>query len=399
MLGAIMYKILSLDGGGTWALIQVKALLAIFGDISGHAVLSKFDMAVANSGGSIVLGGLIEDKQLSAILNDFMDEGFRQSIFQTTTNPIDRGLEFLLHFGPRFSTEKKLPALAALLPVSGGKTLPEAAADIPAANSGKPVHLLIPGFDYDRNIAAFFRSAAVGNDDWGTGQASDDITLAQAIHASSDPPVQFFDEPASWDGNSSRFWDGAIAGCNNPVLAGVAEAITIPIDPSQIRALAIGTGTIRYRGPPQDNPPPLVTARTAQDFPNDLKKLAGSITDDPPDIASFLAHVMTGGPAGLPAGAVSRVVRMNPMVSPVPDGNGGWKPPANWSVQQLNYLANLDLVALAPDDVAYIADYGDLWLSNDAPNQPIRMDADTLVSKLGPTTFQAALAAWKQITE
>jgi hypothetical protein len=36
----MVYRILSLDGGGTWSLIQVKALIALYSkDTSGHAVL------------------------------------------------------------------------------------------------------------------------------------------------------------------------------------------------------------------------------------------------------------------------------------------------------------------------------------------------------------------------
>ena len=50
------YKILSLDGGGTWAILEVMALKAIYGgDTPGHQILAEFDLAVANSGGSIVL--------------------------------------------------------------------------------------------------------------------------------------------------------------------------------------------------------------------------------------------------------------------------------------------------------------------------------------------------------
>jgi hypothetical protein len=47
--------------------------------------------------------------------------------------------------------------------------------------------------------------------------------------------------------------------------------------------------------------------------------------------------------------------------------------------------------------VQLIAAYADLWLAGHAPNQPLRMDADTLTSKLGPTTFPDALAAWKAV--
>ena len=390
------YKILSLDGGGTWALIQVLALQAIFEnpDMKGHDVLANFDMAVANSGGSIVLGGLLENDPLSTILSDFMDDAKRQSIFQPTEDIGDEVLSGLLHFGPRFSAEQKLTALRALLPTSGDTPLPNVAGGVPGA-SGQSLHVLIPAFDYDRNVATFFRSADVGGPEWGQSSASDNVTLAEAIHASSNAPVMFFDAPATWDDGVTRYWDGAISGCNNPVLAGVAEAIILGHAPTDIRALAIGTGTVRRPGPPADNPPPFVAKRSSPGLANDLGKLAGSITDDPPDVASFLAHVMTGGP--LNGAGTSRIVRMNPMVCPVPIQGGGWQPPQGWSAAQLSYLQGLDMTALEHQDVQYISSWAELWLSGAPINQPIRMDADTLQSKLGPTTYQAALQEWRQI--
>ena len=51
------HKILSLDGGGAWAMLQAMALGDLFGDRPGWEILAQFDLAVANSGGSIVLGG------------------------------------------------------------------------------------------------------------------------------------------------------------------------------------------------------------------------------------------------------------------------------------------------------------------------------------------------------
>ena len=55
-------RILSLDGGGTWALIQVEALRRIFGEhATGWDVLRSLDLVVANSGASIVAGCLVAD--------------------------------------------------------------------------------------------------------------------------------------------------------------------------------------------------------------------------------------------------------------------------------------------------------------------------------------------------
>ena len=54
-MGVVMHNILSLDGGGSWAIIQVMTLQKLYGDAApGSHVLKNFDLVVANSGGSIV---------------------------------------------------------------------------------------------------------------------------------------------------------------------------------------------------------------------------------------------------------------------------------------------------------------------------------------------------------
>jgi hypothetical protein len=54
------FRILSLDGGGTFALIQAKVLDDLFPGEDGHQVLSHFDLVSACSGGAIVAAALIE---------------------------------------------------------------------------------------------------------------------------------------------------------------------------------------------------------------------------------------------------------------------------------------------------------------------------------------------------
>jgi len=76
-----VFRILSLDGGGCWALIQAKALLDIYGDVSGRVLLTNFDLVAANSGGSIVAAALAADFKPSDIVARFMDEGWRRRIF------------------------------------------------------------------------------------------------------------------------------------------------------------------------------------------------------------------------------------------------------------------------------------------------------------------------------
>ena len=68
------FRILSLDGGGALALIEVMTLIDLYGaDTPGHEVLKEYDLIAATSGGSIVLGGLATNmtlQKLSELLFD-----------------------------------------------------------------------------------------------------------------------------------------------------------------------------------------------------------------------------------------------------------------------------------------------------------------------------------------
>jgi hypothetical protein len=395
------YRVLSLDGGGSWALIEAGALIDMFGEgTAGWDVLRAFDLVAANSGGSIVLGCLIENLALGQIFDFFMDETKRRSVFSKTSSLADRVLEGVTGMGPKYSAEKKLPALESVLPIRGNMVLGDAVRGIPGQRgAGENLRVLIVGFDYDRCRATFFRSAATNGPAYGTGAAAD-LTLAEAIHASTNAPVNYFDGPATYPDDPGRYWDGAIAGCNNPVLAGVAEAVTTTRDFLEIVALSLGTATVALPWPePGEEGSPYVRQRSDPGLKNDLVKLAGAILDDPPDMASFLAHVMTGSGSGLPAGSVadSQIVRMNPMISPVQDANKQWIAPGGLTLAQFQALAALGMDAIDQPDVETIANYADLWLKDQAPNQPVRMDGDTLACEIGQSTFSAAKAAWAAI--
>ena len=392
------YRILSLDGGGTWALIQLKALIALYNEnTSGHTVLQDFDLVAANSGGSIVLGGLVEDLPLGDILDFFQDQTMRESIFSPTHSSGDRVLHDLTGMGPKYSEQNKLSALQNALPKTGTVPFVRAAAGVRRTGAKDDVHLLIVGFDYDRNRAAFFRSSPASGSSWGTGETAD-VTLAEAIHASTNAPVNYFDEPATFPDRPGRYWDGAISGCNNPVLAAVTEAIVKTQNSMDLAVLSVGTGSVALPWPQQGQPSsPYVQPMVDPGFVTDLRKLATSILDDPPDIATFLAHVMTGSGVGLQRPpADSRVVRMSPLISPVMKA-GDWSAPGSMTAAQFTYLANLDMDAVQQAEVEAISAYADLWILSVAPNQPIRMNGDTLVSELGQSWFQDALGAWNAI--
>jgi len=392
------YRILSLDGGGIWGLIQLRALIALYSEAtSGRNVLADFNLAAASSAGSIVLGGLVEGLELVEILDFFLDQAKRDSVFSPTQVLLDKALHDLTGLGPKYSAANKLSALQDVLPSKGTLPLSHAAAALRRSGSNQDIHLLIIGFDYDRCRAVFFRSSEVSGPAWGVGGTAE-VTLAEAIHASTNAPVNYFDAPASFPDRPGRYWDGAIAGCNNPVVAAVTEAIGKSQSPTDCVALSIGTGTVALPWPrPGEESSPYVQQPTNSSVVTDLRELALAIVDDPPDIATFLAHVMTGSGVGLnKPGADSRIIRMSPLVSPVKKG-GAWAAPDDMTSEQFTYLANLDMDAIQPEQVDAISRYADLWIQGLAPNQPIRMDADTLERELGQTTFKAAAAAWNAI--
>ncbi len=393
------YRVLSLDGGGPWAAIEVKALMKMYGDdTSGWDVLRNFDLVAANSGGSIVLGCLVANFPLSQILAFFMDQTQRKKMFSTTTNVGDRVLETLLGFGPKYSAASKLTALQGVLAGPGAQTLTDAIAGcLGQQGTGAPVRLLIVGFDYDRCVATFFRSAAAGGAAYGTGDVSG-VTLAAAIDASTNAPVNYFDAPAQLPGGY-RYWDGAITGCNNPVLVGVTEAVTATKEFTKVVALSLGTGTVKLPWPqPGQADSPLLAKPSNTGLANDLKKVSGAILDDPPDMASFIAHVLTGSGANVPAPADSQIVRMSPMISPVWDATANaWAAPGAMTEDEFNTLANVPMDALEAAQMQQITDYADLWLNDVAPNQPIRMNGDTLTVELGQGRFSQALAAWNAV--
>ena len=245
------YRILSMDGGGSWALIEARALIELYSpSTTGHEVLADFDLVAGNSGGSEVLAGLVEDLALKDLLGYFQDEAMRRSLFSPSPNWLYRWLNRHIGIGPAYSTEHKLQVLTQHLPKTGGKTLYAAARGLGRrAASGTDIHLLIIGFNYDASRAAFFRSRPTKGPGWGAGGQSG-VTLAEAVHASTNAPVNYFDGPAVLPSGGGRFWDGGITGCNNPALAAVTEAIGRGQTPTDIVVLSLGTGTVAL--PPRD---------------------------------------------------------------------------------------------------------------------------------------------------
>ena len=390
------YQILSLDGGGAWALIEVRTLIRLFGsDARGHDVLRRFDLVAANSGGSIVLAGLVENLTLTEILGLFENEANRKTIFSPTKSWGDDVLRKATGMGPKYNASAKLPALERFLPITGAKPLDALTKGL-TGPAGNDVHLLIVAFDYDRNAAAYFRSGKT-TEEFGASLPAT-VSLAEAVHASTNAPVNYFDAPAILPGCPDRYWDGGLTGNNNPALVAAVEAVALGRAPGELRVLSLGTGTVRLpladAGAPAS---PFLAPRPSASLLLDIQKLATAVLDDPPDFATFVVHAMTGGGAGVPHGAVSRIVRINPLISPRWDG-AAFVAPEGWTQAQFQHLASLDMDAIEAADVAYIDAWCTSWMADNVANQPIRMDEKTLQPIIGYGRFSEALAAWEALS-
>lgn len=393
-------RILSLDGGGIWALIQAKALGRIYGfETSGRKILRRFDYVFANSGGALVLAGLIADKTPAAILEIMASPAHAQKMFDR--KPLF-WLRNCLSFLPRYRTESKL------------KTLRDIFHDIPLKtlepNSDRPTFIVIVSFDYDRERAFFFRSLPSRR------TAGVYVALADAVHASSTAPIKFFDRPAEIEvkfeefgaSKTMHFWDGAVAGINNPVAAAVAEALTLQVPSDDIAVLSIGTGSVV-----------LPNSRTDQTVEADyviqpkqpglldaLTTLGQAVIGDPPDFASFVAHASLGGrtPANDDERPVTDgpVVRLNPLVTPIWDKNPPqWNKPEALETDEFKQLIKLEIDATAAREIALISKFADLWLDGKIENQPIRLHFRDLnkglVAEIGHTKAPVAMQRWDEL--
>lgn len=389
------YKILSLDGGGSWALIQAIALADIYGlDTKGRGILKHFDLAIANSGGSIILAGLVMDMSPKEIFNLFNDEPTRRGIF------VDNWIN--VPDFRKYSTEDKLTGLA-----SAFSRYPGITCKVSEINSALKIdtEIVICAFNYDRERATFFRSNALSSTASSGNNPLKNMTLLQAVHASSTAPVKFFDDPAlipyenPKDGNA-RFWDGSVGGYNNPVMAGVVESLAKTPKPTDIRALSIGTGNVFLPlGTEGGDSFGLYKMPEKPGLLSDIELLARAIINDPPDAASFTAHVVLGGSLPTSSNPVTdgSVVRMNPLVQPIKAADGApfpWELPG-FSVKEFIHLSELGLDAVDQYDVNLIKKLTHHWLAGVANNQPVRMNGETLACEIGHNKYAKALAQWQ----
>ncbi|WP_231490950.1 patatin-like phospholipase family protein [Pedobacter sp. Leaf170] len=429
------YKILSLDGGGSWALIQVRVLQDIYGDLNGHELLRKFDMVIANSGGSLILATLCNDMKLSEIISVFEDEGKRKQVFSKLSfweKLKWRNIASLTNvLGPNYSMERKLSGLHNVLKaynklmLQGKTTQPTLEININELPQiiGKPaLQILIVGFDYFRQRATFFRSNIASKTDAFSGGKYYQISLGHAIHSSSNAPVNYFDAPAEikisqlngQDVRKTKMWDGAVSGFNNPVLAGLIEAMTnndIPLSDYKILSLGTGTGGQAMIADYQTSSNQEIQnifeknrnnklAFTDYDltFVSDIKKMSTSILGDPPDSATFIAYSIIDPSLSNTA----CLVRINPCIKPILNPiTKIFEAPEVYKSQidgseHFAKLMDLDMDAIANEDVDLIKQLCINFINGNngfvTANQLIRGDGNGI--HLGDDTYEKAKKRW-----
>jgi uncharacterized protein len=405
------FRILSLDGGGSRSLIQILTLMDLYRSggvlLTGHTVLAEFDLVIANSGGSLVLGGLIKDLPLGEIRNYFRPDALCRTLFAQDRKA--RGLLARLRGqpaggGPRYATRSKFEGLRELL---NGETGEAGIGDVTLDGLRTRFHgrtqFIITAFDDERRREILFRS------DPSSAAASFAVppvaTLAEAIHASTTTPGEYFDAPAEIS-RGLRCWDGAMGGHHNPILSGLAEALASGVDPSEIEILSIGTGSIAL--PLASGSEDAATRKLVQERDGDDKPhLARMLDEDPADTASLMAHLALRQPVPQQSGETvssGSVIRMNPLVQPILAG-GRWLRPAGLaeggddSADEFLRLRRLPRDAVGEADVALIEKFCTLWHCDAVVNQPIRANADTLACEIGHEKYSEAKAQWLARTQ
>lgn len=394
-----MFKILSLDGGGSWAIIQLLTLHDRYGNMKGHELLRKFDLIIANSGGSIVLAALAENYSLEEAIDLFKvkenrDRIFHKNSFRDRFFPTDYLRALGLGFGPKYSSKKKKEAFENLFPQVNGLQMEE----LPNVIGNESLKIVVCTYDALNNRAKFFKSYS----------ESDSVKLTQAINGSSNAPVQYFDFPARFKAKKSdvfyELWDGALGGFNNPVLAGIIEAYKLGVPMDTLRVVSLGTSNklmsnhekkqfwkwkqiaTKYRRKK------LIFKKLRPQFKFFMITVlnqAKTILYQPPDTANYIAMIFLKANTGLLPN--QNFIRLSPLIHFDTNSNEEIR-------SQINALYQLDMDLTKDSEVDLLLDCFDNWRLGNIYNQPIDFEVkrnNDVVLIEGQKTYADGLEQWR----
>lgn len=401
-----MYKILSLDGGGSWAIIQLLTLKERFKDefpeLKGHDILKKFDLVIANSGGSIVLAALAENWTIDEALLLFEKEEIREQIFSKNSFaemywPVWVTQKF--GFGPKYSTKRKGEAFKSLF-----KKVDKLQMDkLPSFIGKQSLKIVVCTYDSINNKAKFFKSYGEES------EVIETVRLTQAINGSSNAPIQYFDFPARFKAKGTNvfyeLWDGALGGFNNPVVAGIIEAFNMGVAISDIQVISIGTGNKLMSKRAKDRFFQVRSITTKERskkwnfrrykfqwefFMSTVLNQAKTILYEPPDWANYVGYkfLQKSNSENLDI----RFIRLSPLIYEA-DGLD------TETVQLLDELFELDMDLTTDNQIGLLKECFRFWVSGKIKNQPInyKVDRDNNLTYLsGDSNFMDAIEKWKK---
>ncbi len=395
-----MYKILSLDGGGSWAILQLLTLKYKYGNVEGHIILRKFDMIISNSGGSIILAALAENWTIDKALTLFEKKEVREQVFYKNTFkdrffPIDY-IRLFTNFGPKYSAPKKGEAFRKLFPELDKRQMEE----LPAFIGKDSLKLIVCTYDALNNRAKFFKS-------YGRTKSNDSVRMTQAIHGSSNAPVQYFDFPARFKTKNSgifyELWDGALGGFNNPIAAAVIEAIKNGEDLTKLKVISIGTGN-KLMSLEDKNRFYQIKQITQQErrkklrfwrlkfqvsyFSKTILNQATTILYEPPDWANYVAYMFLYKDGRDDVN--ERIVRLSPLIHSCRE----MLPEVNILLDKL-YKLDMDLTE--DSDIELIKKCFNYWAEDKILNQPINFRIqrnNDLTYEQGDKYFSDAIKKW-----
>ena len=391
--------VLSLDGGGSRASIMARALGAIYDpDMPGREIIRKFDYAAGNSGGSIVMTALCCDYTPNEIAACYEDAATLKKLFSPKWYASIPGVRNVgLRLIPLYSSTGKHEALRRIFDRKHPGASHIHMRDWPSIIDGN-TDLIVSAFDYDQQRATFFRSNAASLA--ASSSPAMDVTLVDAVHASTSAPIAFYDKPGLVGGR--RYWDGGLGGYDNPVLAAVVEALANhPGAAERIRVLSIGNHGQAL--PPSTEPggaPPWGEPHASTCLKEAIGRAAEVIFGEPPDAASYHAHIALGQRVPARGETVSdgHVVRVCPLLRPQWDAKESkWAPLHGISAEEFEAMKQLQIDSIDAKGVATIRMIADRWIGGEIPNQPIRR-GERFHCDIGHDTFGQAAAHWKRIS-
>lgn len=208
----MIYKILSIDGGGTRALVALEYLKEIESQ-TGKRILDMFDLFCGTSSGSITAAAISYGLSLEEIEKLYLEKS--------------RGV-FLPWYRVPFNKIKRWPTEGFSNPTYEGKRLEKMLLSVFKNDKLSSLHkkTLFTVYNVSRNKEGVIKSD------------KHDMRILDAVKASSSVPGFF---PAHVIGDEA-FVDGAFV-ANNPSLCGIAEAMRVhEIPKGEIVAVSVGTG-------------------------------------------------------------------------------------------------------------------------------------------------------------